>query len=757
MKLHFKTFAYTLVAIFIMGNKCYAQNIQPCYTNQMWEKQVSAHPEILKKQQDIENFTQQFVANLEARRNSKKALSTDTITYIIPIVFHILHTYGPEDISDAEVFDEMRILNEDYAKLNADTVDIATPHFKRIATNVKIQWRLAQIDPNGKPTNGIDRIFTPLTNSADDNAKLNQWNPHHYVNVWVCKNIQQGGVASNGTILGYAYFPSEVDNNYMSIYDGVLINYQCIGSIGAAYKGPGGSWDRSLTHELGHVLNLEHPWGLTNNPGVACGDDGVNDTPVTEGYFSICPSDSTGAKKCDTITKNPLFIVTENWQNYMDYSMCANMFSLGQAERIWAALNYTAAGRDSLWMPSNLIATGVSDSLAVVALDTNQIESVAAPNADFYTPTCFVCQGSKVTFQDKSWNAKPTSWDWTFTGANVSTSNVQNPTVTYDSLYGQTVTLTSSDKVGGSSITKTNYIFVSPNWASYSGPFSEGFENANFIDNGWLFVNESDDRTYWQPTNKAAFSGNSCIYLNAYAPAIYAPNTNPPLLLSPAIAPNNIDDVITPAVSFQYLTSATLSFYYSYASSALDKIDLTEEMNLSYSLNCGQSWSTISTIQPSSLSNAGHCTGPFIPTSASQWIQYSIGLPAVLNGKSNVRFRLQYICGNSSNNIYIDNFNLTGTVGVNELSQPGYAAIVYPNPMTESAVISYVLPAKQILNIEVDNIVGQAVAKLVSNETETAGQHLVTFNRNGLSNGMYFVRILADNNLVAVRKVLITE
>src|SRR6201999_2332316 len=106
----------------------------------------------------------------------------------IPIVFHILHQYGPEDVSDAQIFDEMRILNEDYAKLNPDTNLIATPHFKKIAWNTRIQWRLAQLDPNGNCTNGIDRINTSLTYNANDNAKLNQWNPKKYMNVWVCNS-----------------------------------------------------------------------------------------------------------------------------------------------------------------------------------------------------------------------------------------------------------------------------------------------------------------------------------------------------------------------------------------------------------------------------------------------------------------------------------------------------------------------------------------------------------------------------------------
>ena len=58
--------------------------------------------------------------------NSNKKTSTDakgnkTTVYTIPVVFHIVHEYGLENISDAQVKDQMRILNLDYRKLNADT------------------------------------------------------------------------------------------------------------------------------------------------------------------------------------------------------------------------------------------------------------------------------------------------------------------------------------------------------------------------------------------------------------------------------------------------------------------------------------------------------------------------------------------------------------------------------------------------------------------------------------------------------------
>ena len=81
----------------------------------------------------------------------------------------------------------MRILNEDFARLNPDT--FKTPSvFAEYAGDTNIEFRLAKIDPDGNCTQGITRTFSNLTNGARDNVKsLIQWNPEHYMNVWVVK------------------------------------------------------------------------------------------------------------------------------------------------------------------------------------------------------------------------------------------------------------------------------------------------------------------------------------------------------------------------------------------------------------------------------------------------------------------------------------------------------------------------------------------------------------------------------------------
>ncbi len=51
-----------------------------------------------------------------------------------------------------------------------------------------------------------------------------------------------------------------------------------------------------------------------------------------------------------------------NYENYMGYDSaggCAKMFTKGQTDRMYAALNHSA--RFSLWQNANLIATGTAE------------------------------------------------------------------------------------------------------------------------------------------------------------------------------------------------------------------------------------------------------------------------------------------------------------------------------------------------------------------------------------------------------------
>ncbi|MBK7667409.1 MAG: S8 family serine peptidase [Sphingobacteriaceae bacterium] len=86
--------------------------------------------------------------------------------------------------------------------------------------------------------------------------------------------------------------------------------------------------------------------------------------------------------------------------------------------------------------------------------------TTAAPIANYNVPAS-VCSGATMTFTDTSTNS-PTSWLWNMPGASVTTSTLQNPTVTYATGGVYSATLAATNGVGTSTVTKTFTITVTP-------------------------------------------------------------------------------------------------------------------------------------------------------------------------------------------------------------------------------------------------------------------------------------------------------
>jgi PKD repeat protein len=84
------------------------------------------------------------------------------------------------------------------------------------------------------------------------------------------------------------------------------------------------------------------------------------------------------------------------------------------------------------------------------------------PEANFISNDTSACKGQVLNFTDFS-VGPPTSWQWSFPGGTPSSSTIQNPTgIVYDSLGTFDVSLTVTNQLGSSSITRTNYITVNP-------------------------------------------------------------------------------------------------------------------------------------------------------------------------------------------------------------------------------------------------------------------------------------------------------
>ncbi len=290
-----------------------------CAAHDIMEQQ-NADPKTANQRQQIEQFTQNIVAN------NPNSLQSAVIT--IPIVFHVVYRTAAENISDAQIMSQLQVLNDDFRRLNSDASNTPSD-FSCVAADIELEFCLAQVDPDGNPTTGITRTSTSVngfgTNDAvkfTSSGGIDAWPSCDYLNFWVC-NI-------GGGILGYAQFPGGA-----AATDGVVNGYQYTGAIGTA-TAPF-NLGRTATHEVGHWLNLRHIWGDTG----CGGDDFVADTPLAGGAnYTGAPCTYPGPNSCN----NNQTICDGNrdyadmFQNYMDYSDdgCMNLFTEGQKARMLA-------------------------------------------------------------------------------------------------------------------------------------------------------------------------------------------------------------------------------------------------------------------------------------------------------------------------------------------------------------------------------------------------------------------------------------
>jgi hypothetical protein len=683
---------YTLLfsLLIICAFRLPAQDELHCATDRVMKAHYKKHPELEQKQH------QEHIAR--AQRIATGSQQVNAASYTIPIVFHILHLGGPENISDAQVLDGVRILNRDYAKENPDTADII-PSFKPIADSMGIQFALATIDPNGQCTNGIIHHYDTNTDWYDTSSYDYTWDPTRYLNVYIVRTITLGGGFGAA---GYTFFPgSFADGDPM---DAIVLLNNYFGSIGTG----SGFTSRPLTHEVGHWLGLLHVFGGTNGAGIDCmTDDFIFDTPQTAGFLS-CP-DVNDPSTYQLCTPG----VDENFQNYMDYSYCNRMFTQGQGAAMRLTLQSTPGARNNLWTNANLISTGVLNPM-----------SPCAPVADFGSDRTTVCVGAPVTFYDLSTNGTPTSYTWTLSGATPPTSAAASPTVVYNTPGTYPVTYASGNAAGSSApITKPSYITVTSATAMYQGLFNEGFETGTFA-NEWQEYSSSGG-SHWVATSDAALTGNQ----SARIP--YASNTR-----------NMKTSMESPSVNLTLLSPMILSYWYAGQETNPDHVN---SLRVYITADCGTSWTLIDSIGGMDLASGGLGPQGYIPADQSEWIERVISLNP-FSAASSAYFKFQYTRDtiSAANNFYIDDINVTPVIGLKE--NKDFTGIhLYPNPTSGEITIDLKEKADRIY---ITDVTGRIIEQQIVNGTQ------LRMLKNKPEAGIYFVNLVSGTKKT-VQKIVV--
>ena len=327
--------------------------------------QNCGHDYLLQAKGDNYKSNYQFIYDITTERHP-----ININTYYIPVVFHVVYNNDSQNIADSVLYSQIEVLNEDYRRLNENSSE-TRDEFLEFAGDSNIEFFLANIDPDGNPTNGIIHQFTDRDEflmfedifsneitldevKSSTNGGSDAWDTSRYLNIWVCNigTLELFG-QELGQVFGYAYPPTNIDEALSNLetapdwpidmltndeaLQGVVLHYTAIGR-----NNPSANEDnliennlgRAAVHEVGHFLGLRHIWGdaitLIGEDGCNV-DDGIQDTPNANdqaGYVcdfnkNTCTGDTFGSSGED---------LPDMVENFMDYSpdACLNIFTNGQ-------------------------------------------------------------------------------------------------------------------------------------------------------------------------------------------------------------------------------------------------------------------------------------------------------------------------------------------------------------------------------------------------------------------------------------------
>ena len=234
---------------------------------------------------------------------------------IVPVAIHFQGVNNPNKSCLAELSKrQMTILNNDFQGKNSDLVqwaNTASATFPGINDGAAcLEFCIAtQNHPSGF---GLSNGDLAITYNQTNGDQLNKWSG--YINIIV--NDADGD-------LGYAPLGGSGNG------DAVVISKDAFGAggnCGAVKNTAPFDLGRTLVHEMGHYLNLDHLWG----DGGCNSDDLVSDTPGQTDANEGCPN--IGKRSCGSADLH---------MNYMDYAndACMYMFTAGQASRMMTWYN----------------------------------------------------------------------------------------------------------------------------------------------------------------------------------------------------------------------------------------------------------------------------------------------------------------------------------------------------------------------------------------------------------------------------------
>ena len=366
----------------------------------------------LQNDEEYKRSYENLLQSLQSQSNTQVVNEEDV--YTVPIVVHIMHdgdVIGEGgNITDAVIYDAIAALNNDFEGNPLFPANNEGAPFYNDPQDVDVEFCFATVDPDGNPTNGITRTnvsatfpsfaetgmvtTTTLDDCSEFNVKsLSSWDNTEYCNIWILYKLNGGA-----SPLGFAYLPP-----FNDIRDGIVVHHRVFG-YGEDYLISSFNQNKTITHEMGHYLGLQHTFNNTSSCGpetnCAAQGDALCDTPPT-----------TGSVGC-----NPISCYETMTENFMDYSNddCMDRFSPDGVTRMrdkllqWRSglldngncviLDGTNVGVSSLSVPTILGSCGESITNASFTLNNACLDTITSVTLNYQ-----VDEGTPV---NTTWNGE---------------------------------------------------------------------------------------------------------------------------------------------------------------------------------------------------------------------------------------------------------------------------------------------------------------------------------------------------------------
>jgi PKD repeat protein len=378
-----------------------------------------------------------------------------------------------------------------------------------------------------------------------------------------------------------------------------------------------------------------------------------------------------------------------------------------------------------------------SDS--ITKTDYITVSNTLTPLVIFGSDKNILCMNEIVHFYDSTQNC-PISWHWQFAPGNVTflegtTAYSQNPVVQFNQTGSFSVTLTATNNVGSSTVTKPGYIL----YGGYTLPFTEGFESG-FNSKYWTIVN-SDSEVTWDTITLSASAGGKVAWINFFD----------------YLRINKRDQLISAPMNFSDYTTLHLNFDHAYA----QRSTIKDSLIVLLSADCGNTWTRILAAgpdynNPNVFATHANTVDAFYPLSAEDWCGSSFGTAcysldiSAWAGQTNVKIMFESF-NRHGNNLFLDNIEIDGPVGIPGKGKGDLGIRIYPNP-SNGIFNLYIEKGANDIDISIFDLHGQKVYS----EKNLAGMSNITkeLNLSELSKGVYYIRLTTED-VTQVEKIII--